>query len=127
MKSTAGMTLLEVLIAIVVLAVGVLAAAAMQTNALSATNDARAIQGVTKLAEEKIEFHRQLDYNDPLTERNPECEAPGGYTCTIEVRACQLSGSTLSCTGFGTGADQITVTATGPREKTITLRTVRSR
>lgn len=130
MKSTVGMTLLEVLIAIAVLAVGVLAAAAMQTTALRASSDARAIQDVTEFAEREIELRRQFDLNSTAG-KSPTCTSvapvPTGYTCAVEVRACQLSSSTLSCTGTGTDADQVVVIVTGPREKTITLRTIKAR
>lgn len=130
MKSTVGMTLLEVLIAIVVLAVGVLAAAAMQTTALRASGDAKAIQDVTEFAEREIELRRQLDLSTTAG-KSATCTSvtplPTGYTCAVEVRACQLSGSSLNCTGTGTDADQITVTVSGLREKTITLRTVKAR
>lgn len=130
MKSGTGLTLIEVLVAIVILAVGVLAAAAMQTTALRASSDARAIQDVTEFAEREIELRRQFDLSS-TTGKSTTCTSvapvPTGYTCAVEVRACQLSGSTLSCTGTGTEADQITVTVTGPRGKTVTLRTVKAR
>lgn len=133
MKSTVGMTLLEVLIAIAVLAVGVLAAAAMQTTALRASNDARAIQDVTEFAEREIELRRQFDLSSTAG-KSTTCTSvtplPTDYTCNVEVRNCQLSGTALSCsTGSVTTpvADQITVTIGGPREKTITLRTVKAR
>jgi len=122
MKSTSGLTLIEVMIAIVVLAVGVLAAASMQTTALRSSNDARAIQAVTEFAERKIELLRQ---SEPTSGTTDCSESP--YTCTAVVRACQLSGSTLICTGSGTDAYQITVTVTGLREKTVTLKTVKAK
>lgn len=121
MKSVIGLTLIEVLIAIVVLAVGVLAAAAMQTTALRASSDAKAIQDVTEFAEREIELLRQ---SEPSPGTKDCSKSP--YTCTAVVRACQLSSSNLTCAGTGTDAHQITVTVTGPREKTITLKTVKA-
>lgn len=130
MKKSKGLTLIEVLIAIVVLAVGVLAAAAMQTTALRASSDAKAIQGVTEFAEREIELRRQFDLSTPAG-KSTTCTSvtpmPTGYTCGVVVSACQLSGSSLACAGTGTDADRIVVTVTGPREKTITLRTVKAR
>lgn len=130
MKSVTGLTLIEVLIAIVVLAVGVLAAAAMQTTALRASSDSRAIQGVTEFAEREIELRRQFDLNSAAG-RSTTCTSvtptPTDYTCGVLVSACQLSGSSLACAGTGTDADQIVVTVTGLRGKTITLRTVKAR
>lgn len=130
MKSSTGLTLIEVLIAIVVLAVGVLAAAAMQTTALRASNDARAIQGVTKIAEAEIEFRRQIDLTTPAG-KGTTCKTAvtTGYTCVVDVLPCSLSATALSCSSSASApvADQATVTVDGPRSKTITLRTVKAR
>lgn len=130
MKSSTGLTLIEVLIAIVILAVGVLAAAAMQTTALRASNDAQAIQGVTKTAEAEIEFRRQIDLTATAGQQ-PTCKTAvaTGYTCVVSVVPCSLSAGALSCSSgaLSSVADQATVTVNGPRSKTITLRTVRAR
>ena len=121
MKSGIGLTLIEVLIAIVVLAVGVLAAASMQTTALRASSDAKAIQDVTEFAEREIELLRQFE----LSSGSKDCSKLP-YNCNAVIRGCQLSGNSLTCAGTGTDAHQITVTVTGPREKTITLKTVKA-
>lgn len=144
MKASAGMTLLEVIVALVVLTLGVLAAAMMQTTALRASNDATAIQGVTKLAEGELELRRSVSLSTSPG-NSPECQSVGkdndgkpkvpvGYTCTVVVRPCQLSSTappTLSCPTSGTVtnpvADQAIVTVTGPRSKTVALRTVKAR
>lgn len=129
MKSSAGLTLLEVLVAIVVLAVGALMAATMQTSALRASSDATALQGVTKLAERELERLRKIDlssasnFDCQLTEEEKE-----SYTCTIQIRSCQLTGTALSCPASSNPvADQVAVSVNGPRQKTITLRTVKAR
>lgn len=136
MKSSAGLTLLEVLIAIVVLAVGVLMAASMQTTALRASSDATAIQGVTKLAENEIALRRQINLatspGNSTTCRSMS-PVPTGYTCQAVIRPCQLTGTAssaaLSCSTsvLNPVADQATVTVSGPRAKTVTLRTVKAR
>lgn len=130
MRSETGLTLIEVLIAIVILAVGVLAAATMQTTALRASNDARAIQGVTKTAEAEIEFRRQIDLT-ATAGQEPTCKTTvaTGYTCVVSVVPCSLSAAALSCSSGVSSpvADQATVTVNGPRSKTITLKTVRAR
>lgn len=128
MKSSAGLTLLEVIVALVVLAVGVLLAATMQTSALRASSDASAVQGVTKFAEAEIELRRQIDLTASAG-KAPTCitSVTSGYTCQVEVRACQLSGSSLSCSGTGSDADQVKVTVSGPRSKTVALTTVKAR
>ncbi len=128
MKSSAGLTLLEVIVALVVLVVGVLLAATMQTSALRASSEAAATQGVTKFAEAEIELRRQLDLSTAAS-KAATCitSVTSGYTCQVQVRACQLSGSSLSCTGTGSDADQVKVTVGGPRQKTVTLTTVKAR
>jgi prepilin-type N-terminal cleavage/methylation domain-containing protein len=131
MNSAKGLTLLEVLVAIVVLAVGVLMAAAMQTSALRASSDASAIQGVTKIAEAEIELRRQIDLTTTAGKATTcKTAVQTGYTCQVEVRPCQLSGTALNCTGVGgssADADQVVVTVTGSRSKTLALTTVKAR
>lgn len=150
MKSTAGFTLIEVLVAIVVLAMGVLAAAAMQTSALRASNDARAVQEVTKLAEREIALWRQIELRTfYATESSPafetKCETKSTQeakidVCQVIVRPCRLDTTAgtpptvaMNCPTSSSVApadrvaDQITVTVTGLRNKTLTLRTVKAR
>ena len=141
-KSIVGFTLIEVLVAIVVLALGVLAAAAMQTSALRASSDARAIQEVTKLAEGEISFRRQNDretYPGHLASCQSVSSLPSGFSCQVVIKPCQLvttAGTpptvTMSCPASSVApadqvADQATVTVMGLRNKTITLRTVKAR
>ncbi len=137
MKSTQGLTLLEVLVAIVVLAVGVLMAAAMQTSALQASNDATVIQTVTKLAEGEIAYRRQVTLTASPGNATT-CQAvlplPTGYSCAVVIRPCQLvttsTTAAMSCPTTGsvssTDAHQVAVTVNGPRSKTVTLRTVKA-
>lgn len=143
MKSTVGFTLIEVLVAIVVLAVGVLAAAAMQTSALRASNDARAVQEVTKLAEGEIAFRRQIDLetnSGNLSTCQSVSSLPSGFSCQVVIRPCRLVTTAgtpptvaMDCPTSGSVAladqvaDQATVTVTGLRNKTLTLRTVKAR
>lgn len=143
MRSDTGLTLIEVLVAIVILAVGVLAAATMQTTALRASNDAKAIQGVTKLAEGELELRRSISLST-FPGNSTDCQSvdkdadgkpkvPTGYTCGVVIRPCGLSSTTppaLSCPATGVSnpvADQATVTVNGPRSKTIALKTVKAR
>lgn len=131
MKASAGLTLIEVLIAIVVLAVGVLAAASMQTGALSASNRARVAQELTNTA--RTEMERQRQFVRPGVDPAPDCLSkdivPSGYTCTVTVAPCRIVSSALSCTS-GTEpvvADQVFVRVVGPQSSTAELRTVVAR
>ncbi len=135
MRDSQGLTLIEVLIAIVVLAVGVLAAASMQTSALSASNRARVAQELTNTA--RTEMERQREFARPGIDPAPECLSknalPSGYTCTVTVAPCRITTATtppsLSC-GTGTGtvvADQVTVSVSRPQTPAVTLRTIIAR
>ncbi len=134
MRASQGLTLIEVLIAIVVLAVGVLAAASMQTGALSASNRARVSQELTNTA--RTEMERQRQFVRPGVDPAPDClsknTVPSGYTCTVTVAPCRVTTTTspsLSC-GTGTGtvvADQVTVSVSRPQTPAVTLRTVIAR
>lgn len=134
MKTSSGLTLLELLIAIVVLAVGVLAAASMQTSALSASNRSRVAQEVTNTARTEIERQRQFVRSGTAPAlASPTClsTVPSGYTCTVTVVPCRIANTppVLVCaTGTGTVvADQVTVSVSRPQASPATLRTVIAR
>ncbi|NIQ76071.1 MAG: prepilin-type N-terminal cleavage/methylation domain-containing protein [Gammaproteobacteria bacterium] len=64
-KKEAGFTLLEILIAIAILAFGILAVATMQATSIKGNSQAIGItEGIT-LAQDKIEEFIYLDYNHP--------------------------------------------------------------
>lgn len=146
MKTSSGFTLLEVLVAIVVLAVGVLAAASMQTSALSASNRSRIAQEVTNTARTEAERQRQFIRSGTAPATSPaNCLStlPPGYICTtpstvgnvtVTIVPCRIvSGSNplrLSCTTTETGpvvADQVTVGVSRPQAAPVSLRTVIAR
>jgi len=58
-----GFSLIEVLIALAVLAVGLLAVARLQTAAINSLSFSRHLSTATQLAEQQIEFLRSLPYN----------------------------------------------------------------
>src|SRR5262245_25918311 len=61
-----GFTLLEVMIAIAILASGLLAVAAIMTRLMGGTNTSRYLSSEVTLASEKLEFLNQLQINDPI-------------------------------------------------------------
>lgn len=116
-----GFTLVEVLIAIVVLTVGVLAAFMLQSSALRANSKARIIQEVTKRAAAELELRRQ---GGSTTGSGQACwtQAGDGYTCTVDVQNCALTSGTFDCSLPGTSdAQLITVTIVGPRSESVTV------
>lgn len=113
-----GLTLVEVIIAIAVLAIGILAALALQSNALRASSTARAIQEVTKIADAELVVRRQGG-----TGTGCLTAAPAGYTCTLVVQPCQVVSGAFSC-GSGSAAQLLTLTVAGPRDQSITVSTL---
>ncbi len=132
MKASSGFTLLEVLVAIVVLAVGVLAAASMQTSALSASSRARIDQEVTNTARTEMERQRQFMRSGTApAPSSPAClsTVPSGHTCTLAVAPCRIISGALKCAN-GTGpvvADQVTVGISKPQATPVSLMTVIAR
>jgi type IV pilus assembly protein PilV len=61
-----GFTLIEVLIAISILAVGLLAIASMQISAIQTTGKAKSISKGVMWAEDRMEMLSSLAYTDPL-------------------------------------------------------------
>ena len=132
MKASAGLTLIEIIIALSILSIGVLAAASLQGSALSASNRARVIQEVTNTARTEVERQRQFARTGTgPAAASPGClsTAPAGYTCTVTVVPCRIVSNALSC-GTGTApvvADQVTVTVVGPQASSVELQTVVAR
>jgi prepilin-type N-terminal cleavage/methylation domain-containing protein len=121
-RARSGLTLLEVVIAVAVLAVGVLAALGLQGTALNATGRARASQEVSKLAQAELAIRREMTLA-PVTNQACRTIVPTGYGCTVTVSACSLASSTFSCTGtIATPvAHFVTVNVTGPRSPVLTV------
>lgn len=120
-----GLTILEVLVAIVILAVGILALAGVQTSALRTNRQAQTINQLTRLAASEMELRRQT------------VAAPGTSTCLttvpdtfvqsdceVEVVPCGIifasGASQFVCDGSATFATyRLTVTAEGQGESVV--------
>jgi prepilin-type N-terminal cleavage/methylation domain-containing protein len=70
--SQQGFTILEIMIAMVVLAIGVLGVASMQTAAGGSNSVARQIMMAENLASQQIELLMLLPYEDPNNPENPD-------------------------------------------------------
>jgi type IV pilus modification protein PilV len=124
-KSQLGLTLTEVLVSIMLLAIGVIAAAGLQGTALRASNKASRIQEVTKIAETELDYRRQTDYK-PLTNQTCATNTDG---CTVTTTPCDVivtaTSATFDCSA--TRADikafQVTVSVDGPGNDDVTLTT----
>lgn len=86
-KSHQGFTLLEVIIAIFILACGMLSVAAMQSSALRATAGAYKATEATKRAQDRMELLLSLPYGDDLLSGGSHSDAssPPEYTINWNV------------------------------------------
>jgi prepilin-type N-terminal cleavage/methylation domain-containing protein len=65
MKNQRGFTLLEILVALTIFALGVLAVASMQMHAIRANNFSDTLTEATTLASDRMEKFMALNYGDP--------------------------------------------------------------
>lgn len=124
-----GLTLVEVLIAIVILTVGIFALAQLQAASLRATATAEAINSTTRFVRGELERQRQSAVA-PVFGETCSADLPEGITsCVVDVEKCYLrfeeaGGSDLVC-GYGESihptAYRISVSATGPMDQQLTL------
>ncbi len=124
MKSSRGLTLVELLVALVVLALGVLAAANMQVGALNASSGAAISRQLTKLASAELELQRQLAA--PTSRQSCLSGSKTGYTCVTTVLPCSLTGTTFVCAASASPvvAYKVRVVTNGPRAGSFTLSTL---
>jgi prepilin-type N-terminal cleavage/methylation domain-containing protein len=107
-RSNPGFTLIEVLIALTILAVGFLAVAKMQITGLMSNQYAMVLTEGTTLAQDRMEVLMGLPYDDALLaiagENNPHVDedTPEGFNIKWAVED-------LSITGI-TGAKEVTLT-----------------
>ena len=95
----AGLTLVEVLIAVLILGVGVLGAAALQANGLRATQTAQVMQDLDAEARSAVNALRVRYASEVVTVPGFHDCGPGYLNeCNFEVRPCVMSGGQLDCT-----------------------------
>ena len=87
LKKENGYTLIEVLIALTIFAVGLLAVAGMQTSAIRMNSTAGKLTNLSTWGMDKIEELSALPYSDPLLDPavNPHQEQLGDYTISWTV------------------------------------------
>ena len=119
-----GFTLIEVLIAITIFAVGLLAVAAMQTSAITVNSTAGQITTRMTWAQDKLEELMALPYTDPLLEDlgNPPSGTDSAGNLHQETISDGSENYTISWAVTGdtpiTGTKLITVTVTGKGKTT---------
>ena len=87
LKKENGFTLIEVLIALTIFAVGMLAVAAMQNSAIKMNSTAGKLTHLATWGMDKIEELSALPYTDPSLDSsgNPHQEVSGEYTVSWTV------------------------------------------
>jgi len=88
LTSERGFTLVEVLIALTIFAIGLLALASMQVTALRGNSNAQIVTDATALAEGTLEWLQSLPANDPLFK--------------VSVAPTPVAGSPFTLRGGGT-------------------------
>ena len=123
----AGLTVVEVLVALVILAVGVAGAVQLQAVALRMSSQAESIKTSTQVAEGEIEWRRQTEI---VTGAAMPCASyvPDGYACDVTIEPCNAVGANLTLTceaGLASPvAYRITVEVQSPRTQAYSLSTV---
>ncbi|MBW2605198.1 MAG: prepilin-type N-terminal cleavage/methylation domain-containing protein [Deltaproteobacteria bacterium] len=109
LKKEEGFTLIEILIALTIFAVGLLAVAAMQTSAIKVNSTAGKLTNLSTLGMDKIEELSALPYSDPFLDSagNPHQEVMGDYTISWNVVDNNPVTNTMNIT--------VTVTGRGKR------------
>ena len=106
-----GFTLIEVLIALTIFAVGLLAVASMQTSAIRMNSTAGKLTHLSTWGTDKIEELSALSYSDSLLDSagNPHQELSGDYTISWTVidnnPLTNTKNITVTVTGQGKRAD----------------------
>jgi len=112
-----GFGLIEVVIALAVLAIGVLAMAQLQVRALSFTSNAESMRTLTRVAEAEISWQQLNSLAGKASELScagsgcNECESdmPAGVTCRFDVVPCGVVDvndvATFTC-GMGVSSPQ---------------------
>ncbi len=133
-----GVSMIEVLVALVVLVVGIFSAVQLQAIALRNTSIADAINRTTRVVRSELEWQRFTTNLEEVFELGEEqtCTAAAGLDdgferCAVTVEQCSLTfpagggRGALNCGGGNSGAFfAVTVDAIGPRNRSLELSTL---
>jgi prepilin-type N-terminal cleavage/methylation domain-containing protein len=90
LRGEGGFTLIEVIVAISILTIGLLAVAAMQSSAIRGNNMGYRVTESTTLAQDRLEWLMMQDYTDAALnagtgKTDPVGGAPAGYQINYDV------------------------------------------
>ncbi|MEW6410978.1 MAG: prepilin-type N-terminal cleavage/methylation domain-containing protein [Candidatus Zixiibacteriota bacterium] len=80
MNNDKGLSLLEVLVAMIILSLGILGMAPMVVMSIEGNNMSRDVLVVSSLAAEKLEFYESLETLPSVPYTETESDLEGGYT-----------------------------------------------
>jgi Tfp pilus assembly protein PilV len=122
-RGTAGLTLIEILVAFTLLAVGAAALSAWQLSALKVAMAAKKQQQLNALVDAELRYRTLVPSHEPhcLTLSDAQFSAQSGaafptaqLSCRVTVEACQLDAFALLCqpaSGAVPGIQRVTVQA----------------
>ena len=128
LKKQDGFTLIEVLIALTIFAVGLLAIAAMQTSAIRMNSTGNRVTELSTLGIDRLENLMSLPYSDPWLEQagNPPAGVDSaGNTHQINTADGYLLSWNIADNNPTTNTKTITLTVTG-NGKSLSLTTIRA-
>lgn len=122
MSGQKGFTLLEVMIAVFLLAVAIMGAASLTTSVIKSNSLSQTLTTATTLAKDKMEEQKAANFTALPTAGSPDYATANG---TVQASA---SGSYYTRTwGVAvTDPKTITVTVTWPTNRTVQLKTIRA-
>ena len=86
MNNDKGLSLLEVLVAMIILAMGVLGLAPMVVMSIEGNNISRDVLVVSSLAAEKLEYYESLDVLPEVPYTETETDLEGNYTRNTSIQ-----------------------------------------
>jgi prepilin-type N-terminal cleavage/methylation domain-containing protein len=123
MSGQRGFTLLEVMIAVFLLAVAIMGTASVTTSVIKGNSFSQTLTMATTLAKDKMEEQKAANFTAVPTSGSPDYATADG---TVQASA---SGSYYTRTWGVTGTDPktITVTVTWSFNRTVQLQTIRAK
>jgi prepilin-type N-terminal cleavage/methylation domain-containing protein len=125
-SSRRGLTLIEVLASVAILAIVVLAALGLQASSLQGTRSANQMQALHAEARNELAAWRaNLATATYLTPQQGAC-LTSSQRCTIEIRPCAWLGSDLDCTQAQVAAPvaQALLVTVAEGSQSVSLRTI---
>lgn len=115
-RTNAGFTLMEVLIAVTIFSIGILGVAALQSGSIKGNTSARGVTDIAVIATDRLEMLRSLPYNDPALSAGTFALDPA-----VDRVDNDYDGDIDEANETGVLTIQYTVTTDWPLDKTKTI------